>query len=852
MERWLAQRLSHRLGAGPGAGAGVCANVRFPSARVPARGRRGRRHRDRPGRRPLGSRPRRVAAAGADRRRGGLGRRPVLRAGRAPGARRAGQALRAGPGAGRAVRLVRHAPARVAARVGGGRRRGAAGPGVAARAVAPAARRARRAGPGRAARRRRRRAARRRRRRARLPDAALAVRADPAGRRAPRRAGGAGRAPRTCTCGCRTPRRSCGTRCGPDAAADPPAAGERTTARAGSGTRCCARSAGTSGSWRCACPPPGPASPTPTTRPRFRTGRRRCCGACRTALRDDAPPVPPDDRPLLDDGDRSVVRALLPRPGPAGRGAARGAGRAARRRPTLEPRDIVVMCPDIEVFAPLITASFGLAPDRRPVTRATVAGRAAPRAHAAGAAGRPGAAAGEPAARHGVHAAGARRVPAHRVPGARPGGVRPGPAPLPARRRRSGDAVRAGHRGRGALGAGRGRTAAATGWGRSARTPGRPGWTGSCSASRWPRRRARRRGWARPCRWTRSTRPGWTSSAGSPRSSTGWHPAHRAAGAAAADRVDRRPGRRACPRSPTRLASDAWQAAQARAELADVLRRGRSSGGHRRPRPHRRPGAAGRAAARAAEPGELPHRHAHRRHPRPDAGGAAPRGVPARLRRRRVPPRRRARTGTTCWPAARSSGNATRAARTGSCSWTRSARPPSTWSSCARGRTSAPAPSGRPRCRSASCSTPWTRPCAPAPGSRRRRRCAHGIPCSRSTGATSSAASCSPPVRSASTGTRCAVRWPRAGRGAAVPLFPASPLPEATDGAGTVELEDLIRFVEHPAAAFLRQRVQVRGTGGERGTGRRAAGRAGQPGQVQDRRPAARGPDRRRRGNRRP
>lgn len=30
--------------------------------------------------------------------------------------------------------------------------------------------------------------------------------------------------------------------------------------------------------------------------------------------------------------------------------------------PTLEPRDILVMCPDIEVYAPLVTAAFGLAP----------------------------------------------------------------------------------------------------------------------------------------------------------------------------------------------------------------------------------------------------------------------------------------------------------------------------------------------------------------------------------------------------------------------------------------------------------------------------------------------------------
>ena len=30
--------------------------------------------------------------------------------------------------------------------------------------------------------------------------------------------------------------------------------------------------------------------------------------------------------------------------------------------PTLEPRDILVMCPDIETYAPLISAGFGLAP----------------------------------------------------------------------------------------------------------------------------------------------------------------------------------------------------------------------------------------------------------------------------------------------------------------------------------------------------------------------------------------------------------------------------------------------------------------------------------------------------------
>src|SRR6185436_19527256 len=31
--------------------------------------------------------------------------------------------------------------------------------------------------------------------------------------------------------------------------------------------------------------------------------------------------------------------------------------------PTLEPRDVIVMCPDIETFAPLIQATFGAGED---------------------------------------------------------------------------------------------------------------------------------------------------------------------------------------------------------------------------------------------------------------------------------------------------------------------------------------------------------------------------------------------------------------------------------------------------------------------------------------------------------
>ncbi len=44
--------------------------------------------------------------------------------------------------------------------------------------------------------------------------------------------------------------------------------------------------------------------------------------------------------------------------------------------PTLEPRDVIVMCPDIELFAPLVTAAFGTAsPERGPELRAKLADR---------------------------------------------------------------------------------------------------------------------------------------------------------------------------------------------------------------------------------------------------------------------------------------------------------------------------------------------------------------------------------------------------------------------------------------------------------------------------------------------
>ena len=79
---------------------------------------------------------------------------------------------------------------------------------------------------------------------------------------------------------------------------------------------------------------------------------------------DRSPPGPPlpgqaDTRPLLDPDDRSLrVHACH------GRARQVEVVRDAilhelREDPTLEPRDVIVMCPDIETFAPLIQATFG-------------------------------------------------------------------------------------------------------------------------------------------------------------------------------------------------------------------------------------------------------------------------------------------------------------------------------------------------------------------------------------------------------------------------------------------------------------------------------------------------------------
>ena len=67
-------------------------------------------------------------------------------------------------------------------------------------------------------------------------------------------------------------------------------------------------------------------------------------------------------------------------------------------------------------------------------------------------------------------------------------------------------------------------------------------------------------------------------------------------------------------------------------------------------RPRRRPRAARRAAARPAGAGQLPHRHPHRGDDGADALGAAPGDLPARAGRRRVPPRGCGRRGRRARP----------------------------------------------------------------------------------------------------------------------------------------------------------------------------------------------------------
>ena len=263
MERWLAHRLAHRLGTASGRGDGVCAHVAFPApGEVVATARRGR-HGDVRRRRPLAPRPGGVAAPGG--RRHLHGPAVVRSPGRSSGA--GAQQVRGGRARHRAVRRLRHPPARAARRLARGRRRGRArGPALAAGAVAGPARADRRAGPRGAAGHGGRRAGARPRV-LRPAGAAVAVRPHPPARGPPRRTRGprppSRRAPVAAAPLARPvgPRRADWPWACPRAAPIPP-----PSSRA---IRCSPRSAGTSGSCSCgwrASPASTRTTPAPTAR----------------------------------------------------------------------------------------------------------------------------------------------------------------------------------------------------------------------------------------------------------------------------------------------------------------------------------------------------------------------------------------------------------------------------------------------------------------------------------------------------------------------------------------------------------------------------------------------------------
>lgn len=104
-----------------------------------------------------------------------------------------------------------------------------------------------------------------------------------------------------------------------------------------------------------------PAGARDTHHPAGRTEPRTLLERLQADLREDR--APGDERPLLDPDDRSVALHACHGPDRQVEVLREVLLGLLARDPTLEPRDIIVMCPDIEVFAPLITASFGLAPD---------------------------------------------------------------------------------------------------------------------------------------------------------------------------------------------------------------------------------------------------------------------------------------------------------------------------------------------------------------------------------------------------------------------------------------------------------------------------------------------------------
>ena len=166
----------------------------------------------------------------------------------------------------------------------------------------------------------------------------------------PRRAAARWPCTATCTCSRCTRRRRRGR------------SGRRTTPTRPCATRCCGRGGATAArcSWCSAgaWPARRGAGDVHHPLPERATPRRRCSTACRTPSATTRRRPTADDRPLLDGDDRSVqVHACHGRTRQAE--VVRDAiTHLLADDPTLEPRDIVVMCPDIDEIAPLLRAAF--------------------------------------------------------------------------------------------------------------------------------------------------------------------------------------------------------------------------------------------------------------------------------------------------------------------------------------------------------------------------------------------------------------------------------------------------------------------------------------------------------------
>ena len=626
VERWLAQRLSHRLGAAGAAGDGVCAGVAFPSPAAVVAEAVAAATGAEPRRRPLAAGAGGVAAAGGDRRERSASRgAPRWAPTSATRGAAAGTPSRATspscspptPRTGRSCsRLAAAVPERRTAAPPTSRGSPSCGGGCAS-ASAPRPR------PSGSTRRALRCAPTRTWRTlparvslfgpTRLPAEHLAVLAALAEHRdvhlwlphpSPALWAAVGAPPRRS----RT------------AAPIPP-----PTRRA---TRCCARSAATSASCSCGSPPRPRSASTSTIR--RRTARRpRCSSGCRPTCATTARPTAAsrmraDDRSVQVHAChgpdrqvevlREVVLGLL------------------RADPTLEPRDVLVMCPDVETFAPLVSACFGLRRRPRRRTRASAWRSGWPTARCA---------------RSTRCSTWWRSCWSSPTPGSPPRRCSTCSATAPVRRRfdlDDDDLERRARAGRSAPGCGgastarTGRRSSLDGFPQNTWPPGLDrlllGVAMSGAEHEWL-------GTALPLDDVESgdvDRVGrlaefvdrlaavlaglsgeqplerWVAVlVGRPRRAHPGHRHRRLAGRAGAGRA-----RRGRPR-------------------------GRAARRHRRARAGRRPRPARRAAARPPHPGQLPHRHPHRRHAGADAVGAAPGGLPARARRRRVPPRGRAR-----------------------------------------------------------------------------------------------------------------------------------------------------------------------------------------------------------------